>query len=52
MEEYLKGVYEGILNEKIIISAHFGKAVTFPFIFSNTSQSPASYKVSILSVGD
>jgi hypothetical protein len=37
-----------LLNEKIIISAHYGKAVTFPFMFTNTSQTPSSYKISIL----
>jgi len=51
MQDYIKGVYEGLLSEKITISAHYGKAVTFPFVFFNRSQSPSSYKISILSVG-
>lgn len=52
MEDYLKGVYANLLNEQINVTAHFGKAVTFPFLFQNTSQYPSSYKVSIMSIGE
>lgn len=52
MQDYIKGVYEGLLNEQINISARYGMAVTFPFSFQNSSQFPASYKVSILNVGE
>jgi len=51
MEDYIKGVYANLLNEQINMSAHFGKAVTFPYLFQNTSQSPAAYKISIMQVG-
>ncbi len=48
IQDFLKGAYEQLLNEKIIITAHYGKAVTFPFLFVNMSQTPSSYKISIL----
>ena len=45
MNDYLKRVYADQLNEQINLSAHFGKAVTFPYLFQNTSQSPSSYRI-------
>jgi ADP-ribose pyrophosphatase YjhB (NUDIX family) len=50
MEDFLKGVYANLLNEQINLSAHYGKAVTFPYLFQNSSQAPASYKISVLHV--
>lgn len=52
MEDYIKNVYASLLNEQINLTAQFGRAVTFPFLFQNTSQSAAAYKVSIMGVGD
>jgi hypothetical protein len=52
MQDYIKGVYANLLNEQINMSAHFGKAVTFPYLFQNTSQAPAAYKISIMHVGN
>lgn len=52
MGDYLKGVYANLLNEQINMSAYFGKAATFPFMFQNTSQSSAAYKVSVMYVGE
>jgi len=48
MPDYIKEVYEGLLNEQINMSAHYGKAVTFPFLFQNTSHFPASFKISFI----
>jgi len=48
MANYIKEVYEGLLNEQINLSAHYGKAVTFPFLFQNTSPFPASFKISFI----
>ena len=50
MPDYIKGVYANLLNEQINLNAHFGKAVTFPYLFQNTSQTPSSYKISILQI--
>lgn len=52
MEDYIKGVYANLLNEQINLSAHFGKAVTFPYLFQNTSQSSSSFKIAIMYVED
>jgi hypothetical protein len=52
MDDFIKNVYANLLNEQINLTAHFGKAVTFPYLFQNTSQSSSAYKVSIMYVGD
>lgn len=52
MNDYIKGVYTSLLNEQINLSAHFGKAATFPYLFQNSSPAPASYRVTILQAED
>lgn len=47
MPHFIQNIYEQMLSETITINPYFGQTKTFTYQFTNISQGPASFRVTV-----